>query len=86
MLVSKTASPSGNQIDPFLLVKDDLEFTKEFAIENILRTRYSELEKASHYNLLLKGKNFRSAILFLLAKSIYYSKNTDVPFEETPYY
>lgn len=67
-------------------MKDDLEFTKEFAIENILRTRYSELEKASHYNLLLKGKNFRSAILFLLAKSIYYSKNTDVPFEETPYY
>ena len=61
-------------IDPFSLVKDDLEFTKNFALENILRTRYSELEKASHYNLLLKGKNFRSAILFLLAKSIYYSE------------
>jgi len=53
-----------------------------------LRTRYTELEKASHYNLLLKGKNFRSAIMFLLAKAIYYSDGTtNKPiFEETPFY
>ena len=71
-------------------MKDDLEYTKNFAIENILRTRYTELEEASHYNLLLKGKNFRSAILFLLAKSIYYnqaaSSSSVIPFEQTPYY
>ncbi len=72
-MLTKTANPDGDQLDPFTLVAHDLAFTKEFAIENILRTRYTELEKASHYNLLLKGKNFRSAILFLLAKSIYYS-------------
>lgn len=64
----------------------DLEFTKNFAIENILRTKYDELEKASHYNLLLKGKNFRSAILFLLAKAIYYSESPKRPFEESPFY
>lgn len=69
------------------MVSADLEYTKNFALENILQTRYTELEKASHYNLLLKGKNFRSAILFLLAKSIYYSEaKSTVPFEETPYY
>ena len=64
----------------------DLAFTKEFALENILRTRYTELEEASHYNLLLKGKNFRSAILFLLAKAIYYKDgrhSMKEPFEET---
>ena len=39
-LVDKTAGSHGQQIDPFGLVKDDLEFAKNFAIENILRTRY----------------------------------------------
>lgn len=73
-LQASIAGEDGSQVDPFALVANDLEFTKNFALENILRTRYSELEKASHYNLLLKGKNFRSAILFLLAKSIYYSE------------
>ena len=69
-------------------MQEDLAYTKNYALENILRTRYSELEKASHYNLLLKGKNFRSAILFLLAKAIYYSDGVknDRPFEETSLY
>ena len=46
------------------------------------------LEEASLYNLQLKGKNFRSAILFLLAKSIYYNDaGPNAPlFEETPQY
>ena len=75
------------EIDPFALVAADLDYTKKFALENILQTRYSELEKAAHYNLLLKGKNFRSAILFLLAKSIYYSEaQRYTPFEKTPFY
>ena len=80
---------TGASLDPFALVKADLDYTKEFAIENILRTRYGELEEASHYNLLLKGKNFRSAILFLLAKAIYYKDgqdSVDVAFEETALY
>jgi hypothetical protein len=62
-------------IEPFDLVKFDLDQTKAFAIENILQTKYDKLQEASHYNLLLKGKNFRSAILFLLAKAIYYSRD-----------
>lgn len=53
--------------DPFALVKEDLIKTKEFAIKNILQTEYKDLENAAKYNLELKGKNFRSAILFLLA-------------------
>lgn len=76
-------------IDPFALVQADLAYTKDFAIENILRTRYSELEGAAHYNLLLKGKNFRSAILFLLAKAIYYQDShsaAKIKFEETLFY
>lgn len=80
--------------DPFELVKDDLKYSLHFAINNILQTRYTELEKAAHYNLLLKGKNFRSAILFLLAKSIYYGSENQkagsvgvvIPFEDTIYY
>ena len=82
-------SISADSIDPFALVSADLEYTKQYAIENILRTRYGELEKAAHYNLLLKGKNFRSAILFLLAKSIYYSQTNigaKVAFEKTQFY
>jgi geranyl diphosphate synthase len=78
-------------IEPFDLVKVDLEQTKMFAIENILQTSYEKLREASHYNLLLKGKNFRSAILFLLAKAIYYSQNSAagkdlLPFEKTEMY
>ena len=70
------------QIEPFELVKDDLEQTKQFAIKNILQTKYMTLQEASHYNLLLKGKNFRSAILFLLAKAIYYNRQeSPIPFE-----
>lgn len=57
-------------LDPFELVKNDLARTKDYAIRNILQTDYKELESASKYNLQLKGKNFRSAILFLLAKSL----------------
>lgn len=57
--------------DPFQLVSEDLKKTKEFAITNILQTDYKELENASKYNLQLKGKNFRSAILFLLSKALY---------------
>jgi geranylgeranyl pyrophosphate synthase len=51
-------------------VADDLNRTKDYAINNILQTDYKDLESASRYNLLLKGKNFRSAILFLLARTI----------------
>ena len=65
----------------------DLEFTKKFAIDNILKTDYAELYGTSCYNLQLKGKNFRSAIMFNLAKAIYYnSSDTSKPFEETVYY
>lgn len=88
-LQAKLTVNSLQNLDPFALVQADLAFTKEFALENILRTRYNELEEASHYNLRLKGKNFRSAILFLLAKAIYYKDGKDsvsVPFEETPHY
>lgn len=60
--------------DPFQLVNEDLKKTKEFAITNILQTDYKELENASKYNLQLKGKNFRSAILFLLSRALYKDK------------
>jgi geranylgeranyl pyrophosphate synthase len=52
------------------MVIDDLQRTKEFAIYNILQTDYKELESAAKYNLELKGKNFRSAILFLLSRAL----------------
>ncbi len=57
--------------NPFDLVLKDLEFTKELAINNILKTEYKELQEASQYNMMLKGKNFRSAILFTMARAIY---------------
>ena len=57
--------------DPFKLIHDDLQTTKDFAINNILQTEYAKIQEASHYNLKLKGKNFRSAILFSLAWAIY---------------
>jgi geranylgeranyl pyrophosphate synthase len=57
--------------DPFKMVNQDLEKTKQFAINKILSTNYKEIEEAAHYNLLLKGKNFRSAILFTLARAIH---------------
>jgi geranylgeranyl pyrophosphate synthase len=47
-----------------------LSKTNEFAIKNILQTEYKDLENAAKYNLELKGKNFRSAILFLLARAL----------------
>jgi geranylgeranyl pyrophosphate synthase len=59
--------------DPFALVAEDLKKTKEFAINSILKTEYKQLEDPALYNLNLKGKNFRSAILFMLARSIYNS-------------
>lgn len=36
-----------------------------------LQTDYKQMEEVSLYNLKLKGKNFRSAILFMLAKAIH---------------
>lgn len=36
-----------------------------------LSTTYKTIEEVSLYNLKLKGKNFRSAILFTLARAIY---------------
>ena len=72
--------------NPIEHVTRDLEFTKTFAINNILKTDYAELYDTSCYNLNLKGKNFRSAIIFNLAKAIYYSQpEVDRPFEETAY-
>jgi geranylgeranyl diphosphate synthase type II len=46
------------------------------------------LEDPAYYNLKLKGKNFRSAILFLLSRSLYHSldPHSSLPFEETKYY
>ena len=67
--------------EPFKHVSDDLERTKEFAINNILKTDFKDIEEASHYNLMLKGKNFRSAIMFTLARAMFanhrHSKGTD---------
>lgn len=40
-----------DNIDPFLLVKHDLANTKEYALDNILRTKYKQLEDAAFYNL-----------------------------------
>ena len=77
-MIDELTSLSGNyQEDPFKLVMEDLKQTKEFAIERILKTTYSQIEEASHYNLELKGKNFRSAILFTLARAIH-ANNLDV--------
>ena len=74
--------------NPFKLVEEDLKKTKDFAINSILRTEYKQLEDPALYNLNLKGKNFRSAILFMLSRSIYnssISKNS-IAFEDTHYY
>jgi geranylgeranyl pyrophosphate synthase len=58
-----------------------------------LRTEYKQLEDPALYNLNLKGKNFRSAIMFMLARSIYNSSNLKgesevqgVKFEDTKFY
>lgn len=70
-----------------MLVKQDLVNTKAYAIDNILRTEYKKLEETSLYNLELKGKNFRAAILFLLAKTLYYNEATShIPFEQSELY
>ena len=53
-------------------------------MKNILSTNYSDIGAASLYNLELKGKNFRSAILFTLAKAIYAAHpKATIPFVET---
>jgi geranylgeranyl pyrophosphate synthase len=54
-------------------VIQDLANTQSFAVNNILKTDYKQIEEVSLYNLKLKGKNFRSAILFSLAKAIHYN-------------
>ena len=73
--------------EPFSLVAQDLQNTKEYAIKNILATKYADIGAASLYNLELKGKNFRSAILFTLAKAIYAAHpQADLQFEETKLY
>ena len=67
----------------------DLDYTRNFAMKNILKTDYEELQKAAYYNIELKGKNFRSAILFNLAKAIYYGSDrhsSSIAFEDTKYY
>ena len=57
------------------------------AINNILKTEYKELQDASQYNMMLKGKNFRSAILFTMARAIYKTNsNSKINFEETRQY
>lgn len=53
------------------MIESDLDRTKEFAIDYILQTDYKQIEEVSLYNLRLKGKNFRSAILFTLARAIH---------------
>lgn len=60
-------------------------------MDNILRTGFSEIEEASLYNLKLKGKNFRSAIMFTLARALYENHPTvleskAVRFEDTRQY
>lgn len=53
-----------------------------------LRTEYKQLEDPALYNLNLKGKNFRSAIMFMLARSIY-NNNRELDnqkFEDSKYY
>jgi len=41
-----------------------------------LKTQYTQIEEASLYNLKLKGKNFRSAILFTIARAMH-AQNPD---------
>lgn len=36
-----------------------------------LKTEYKDIEAAALYNLNLKGKNFRSAILFIISRAIF---------------
>lgn len=56
-----------------------------------MKTEYKNLEDPALYNLNLKGKNFRSAIIFMLARSIYNNRINDgskpsKTFEYTLYY
>jgi geranylgeranyl pyrophosphate synthase len=55
-----------------------------------LKTEYKQLGDPANYNLNLKGKNFRSAILFMLSRSIYNStfraQAGGLPFENTKYF
>ena len=64
---------------------EDVNKTQDYALNNIvspikpsidleciqLKTDYKQMEEVSLYNLKLQGKNFRSAILFMLAKAIH---------------
>ena len=73
--------------EPFELVSKDLDRTKDFAMNKILKTTFPEIQEASHYNLKLKGKNFRSAILFTLARAMFTNHpSADGHFEETREY
>lgn len=53
-----------------------------------LKTDYKQLEEPALYNLNLKGKNFRSAIMFMLARSMFNSdpENQSLKFEDTKYF
>lgn len=85
--------------DPFDLVREDLQATKDFAVNNIvstylwsqvqIKTEYKQLEEPALYNLNLKGKNFRSAIMFMLSRAIYNNNpkyQTHRKFEESRFY
>ena len=84
--------------NPFNLVSADLQSTQHFAVNNIvslnsysltipqLKTQYNQIEEVSLYNLKLKGKNFRSAILFTLARAIYSQIGGSTKFEDTKMY
>lgn len=69
-------------LDAFGIVQDDLERAKTYAFERILKTKYEELEKGARYNLQLKGKNFRSAILYLLSKALSANTNSYTQIDE----
>lgn len=68
---------------PKITIDNKFEF---FTLQ--LSTEYKELEEPAMYNLNLKGKNFRSAILFMLGRAMYNNLFEDVkkPFEETKFY
>lgn len=76
-MIDEFTKIAGKSVEnPFFLVSEDLERTKDFATNNILKTHYTQIEEASLYNLKLKGKNFRSAILFTIARAMH-AQNPD---------
>ncbi|CDW74503.1 solanesyl diphosphate synthase [Stylonychia lemnae] len=78
------------QGDPFELVEKDVNAVKDFAINNVIKTEYKQLELPAIYNMSLKGKNFRSAIMCMLARAIFNNnpqyQNVSSQFEQTKYY